>query len=447
MKQKTQLAKTALALLMAGAVLTACSNDEDTPVQNKMEAGKTYNLSVNATKGSTQNNESAARGTRALSSGEAGINATWATTEKVYVKYDNSWFTGELSPNANAATAHLNGTISGVEVSLPNYLTLQFPRKNISYKGQVGTLADIAANFDYATATAHVNIENSDITATSADTVTFRNLQAIVKFTLNDAVGNALNVSWLRVSATNLEQTDSETGDITITPSSATNELFAALSGISDTKVMLTAKAGDKYYVFVKSGVTFDNSSYHEVAVNMQEIEYPVDLSTVTKTRYIGSVVGADGKVYPNATAATVAETTAIAMIAYVGSESNCKHGLAIALTDESGTMNQETARSAATAQAHTAITDATWRLPTLQDWQYMFIGCGNGEAYSQSPGEVNYTAFNAKLATVGTALKRDYYWSSIEDRCPYFNGRTADLSRTAQTSYDGCNVRLCLAW
>jgi len=53
----------------------------------------------------------------------------------------------------------------------------------------------------------------------------------------------------------------------------------------------------------------------------------------------LGKVIGADGAIYDDASAATAAGTTALAMIAYVGSETGddtYNHGLALALTDAS---------------------------------------------------------------------------------------------------------------
>ena len=55
----------------------------------------------------------------------------------------------------------------------------------------------------------------------------------------------------------------------------------------------------------------------------------------------LGKIVGADGKIYATKAAAeAVATGNAVAMIAYVGTASDCAHGLAIALADESGTKD-----------------------------------------------------------------------------------------------------------
>jgi hypothetical protein len=81
--------------------------------------------------------------------------------------------------------------------------------------------------------------------------------------------------------------------------------------------------------------------------------------------------------------------------------------------------MNWSTAKS--TCEGKTAVTGGTWRLPSAKDWQYMFIGCGSGESYSDPSEEMkrSYSGLASKLTTAGgTALQvgEDYnYWSSSE--------------------------------
>ena len=62
-------------------------------------------------------------------------------------------------------------------------------------------------------------------------------------------------------------------GDLTVTPASATNEIFVALrneNGSADTYT-LSANVGGKKYAFSKSGVTFQNGKYYEITVKMAE--------------------------------------------------------------------------------------------------------------------------------------------------------------------------------
>ncbi len=62
-------------------------------------------------------------------------------------------------------------------------------------------------------------------------------------------------------------------GDLTVTPASATSEIFVALrneKGSADTYT-LSANVGGKKYAFSKSGVNFQNGKYYEITVKMTE--------------------------------------------------------------------------------------------------------------------------------------------------------------------------------
>ncbi len=426
--------------LSLGAMLTACSSDDSESEQTttKMEAGKTYHMTVNATKEGD---------TRALSDSGSNIVATWSTTEDIDVQYNGSSL-GTLHPHPNddASKAYLSGTVTPkVDIeALPVKMTLQFPRKDMNYTGQDGTLEKISTHYDYATATANFNLVDGILTPPETTPVPFKSQQAIVKFILKDASGNALeNVSELRlrVSATNLKKTGSTTGDITITPVMdklpVKNELYAALSGINNTQVTLTARVNtggtDSYYVYRKDNVTFANGTYRPITVKMSPLTNGISLANINPG-YIGWVVGSDGNVY--AEPADVQEGyTAVAMVAYVYKDnSDVVHSLAIALEDESGEMNQSNASTAASGRNSSSskyyIAGGTWRLPSLADWKNMFIGCGNGA--SSNATKVNYTCFNAKLTTVGTALKNNYYWSSSAGyHVLSFDGTEVDMSET----------------
>jgi hypothetical protein len=117
----------------------------------------------------------------------------------------------------------------------------------------------------------------------------------------------------------------------------------------------------------------------------------------------VGQVIGSDGKNYA-ADATLPTGVTKVAIIAYVSGS----HGLAIALADESGNMNWETAVS--TAAAHTpAFTGGTWKLPTKDEWKQMFSANGGNED--------SCSGLNTALAAVGgdssKLLESGIYWSS----------------------------------
>lgn len=269
---------TLLALLTACAVLTACSDDEETSPQVK-----TFQMTVDATK---QVDVNMSRPRRALSLDGSTLNASWATTEHVYVQGtlesngEKFWFNGSLKPMSAGTTTRLNGAVSlpdGWAISIdeaigdPHILTLQFPRKEVDYTDQKGTLADIAANYDYAIATGvHYDIVGNHIEGTT--TADFENLQAIVKFNLIDKANGTdmLNPTALTVNYDSgiIELTDIP--DATYS-TNGNGVLFVAIPGFSDKTVKLTATVGNDTYTFTKKDVTFTDGKYYEINVKMKK--------------------------------------------------------------------------------------------------------------------------------------------------------------------------------
>lgn len=267
-------------LLMAGLALTACSSDDS----NTVPAHRIYTMTIDATKGA---NEASVRGdTRALTLDGSTLNASWATSEHVYVQgkllSDASlfWFEGSIQPQYAGTTTKLNGTISlptswviSIEeaISKPYYLTLQFPRSGaLDYTGQIGTLADIAAKYDYAIAE-NVQVEINEGLVRGVASATFENQQAIVKFTLKHPDGTTL----LNPTALTIQYGEKSLS-LTSIPSTTygTNGngvLFVAIPGFSDKAVTLTAKVGDDTFTFTKSGITFENGEYYEINVKMKK--------------------------------------------------------------------------------------------------------------------------------------------------------------------------------
>ncbi len=261
--------RTLAALLIASGTFAACSSDDNTiDLQPAQPAGQqVYTMTIQATK-STGDEANARVATRALALGgedNKTLNATWATTENIFVKKGSDWATGSLQPDANAATATLKGSLSDITIAKDDVLTLQFPRSGeLDYTGQVGTLEDIAAKYDYATATVQVASVSAtgNIIPTEA-TTTFQNQQAIVNFTLVDKADGTTPLN-----ATELIVSDG-TNTYTVTPASATSEIYVAIPGIASQTVTLTATVGSDTYTYEKSNVTFANGKYYRVGVKM----------------------------------------------------------------------------------------------------------------------------------------------------------------------------------
>lgn len=121
----------------------------------------------------------------------------------------------------------------------------------------------------------------------------------------------------------------------------------------------------------------------------------------------ICKVIGQDGMIYDNKAAAEAAGTTAVAMIAYVGNESDCTHGLAIALSEEGKLMVYlgGADNAIATKNTNTPVTGCTWRLPSVSDWQHML---GSSKSAQMK------TLWDS-LAAAGAPADSDYYWTSTD--------------------------------
>lgn len=153
-------------------------------------------------------------------------------------------------------------------------------------------------------------------------------------------------------------------------------------------------------------------------------------LTSMSKLITVGMVIGSDGKYY--ATASDVPTgVTAEAMIAYLGTEAEgATHGLAIALEDASSKVTWDNigsnnggktaAELVADWATYNAVTDGTWRLPSADDWKYMFQGCG-GDTYKEDLTdrmEFSYGDFRTKLIAAGgesADVQSVYYWSATE--------------------------------
>ena len=457
--------KSLATLLMAGAAFAACSS-EDNIIGGQPASQQTYTMTIEASKGGGSDAT-----TRALSiDGSGALNATWETSNevKVYNYTQSSAFTGSLKPQSNGVSATLTGSLTG-SVAEGDIIFLRWPSVNADYTGQDGTLETIAQRYDYTTGIAKVtSVDGTTIGAEDypkGGPVLFTNNQAIVKFTLTDKANDApIRATQLTIDVKNsqgssliqsLTYPNAYTlGPITINRTTpADNVVYAALpfSGQANFTYALTATDGTHNYTYEKVDKPMLNGRYYEVKVKMTRDTYPIALSEVTSD-YLGSVVTTDGTVYATVADASAASKTAAGMIAYV---SGIGQGLAIALADESGSMGWSTAKS--TCEGKTAVTGGTWRLPSAKDWQYMFIGCGSGESYSDPSEEMkrSYSGLASKLTTAGgTALQvgEDYnYWSSSEYDISEFAWSLRFVGNDAiflfgRKNLNAC-VRACLAF
>lgn len=259
-------------LLLAGLAMAACSSDDALKELNALQQNKTW--TATATVGKTANAQ-----TRALTLDGTTLNVGWTTTEKIYAfKKSTGQNVGYLSPTANSTsgTTTVSGTLDGTDYAVGEEITLLFPRQDEDYTGQDGTLATIAANYDYATATTTVaSISGSNITLTAANLVS---RQAIVKFTFSNAVNElVISSSRLRVSP------------LTLTFASAQTEVYVAIpltDGDAVAQYQFTGfnSSTHKCYEAMKTGVKMENGKYYTANVAFTEydaVSTPLTLEAV----------------------------------------------------------------------------------------------------------------------------------------------------------------------
>ena len=301
-----RLIKTTGWLAMAAAIIfgtAACSSSDDSIAEqqpvNPTEP-KTYTMTIQATKGGDDAT------TRGLSLNDKTLNVTWNENEEVEV-FQKTQVTpekwtplGKLKAKASSdGTTTLTGELTGLKDGNASTYPLWFflHSGDVDYKNQNGVLdrddnatKSIEDNYDYASSTAVDNYTVDGNKVVVSGGITLESQQAIVKFTLVDAItGNPLNATSLKIKGSqNMIESMSPTAgtklthELTITPPSATNVIYAAISSVGNSNFTLTATTEDnKTYTYEKSGVTFKEGKYYEVKVKMLP-EGAVNLATLT---------------------------------------------------------------------------------------------------------------------------------------------------------------------
>ena len=286
-----RLIKTTGWLAMATAIIfgtAACSSSDDSIAEQQPvnpTAPKTYTMTIQATKGD-------AAATRGLSLNGNTLNVKWNEGEEVEV-YQGAEKKGTLTAAAsNNGSTTLTGKVSGLTEEEGN-ITFYLHSFNRDYQNQTGVLLkpetgednSIETNYDFAQCSVAYNDITIDGTTISIPGgIALQSYQSIVKFTLTDKDGNALNATKLTIEETQNRilqyyRINPATGsfidcydNLDITPATATNVVYAAINiqnGEGD--FFLTAEANGKTYVYGPKKVTFEHGKYYEVTVKMQE--------------------------------------------------------------------------------------------------------------------------------------------------------------------------------
>ena len=381
---------TLASLLVAGIAITACTSDDLTEGLAVDTAAKTYTLSVNATKGAD---------TRTLTEETDGsLTAVWNTTDVVAV-YKGENKVGELTPDAATATAKLKGEVTGVAVD--DELTLKFGTLD-NYASQEGTLDFIDTNCIYAEATVTVTeIVGNAVNTSDAE---FEYKQAIVKITLKDKFGNSTAKTAAQAAVGDAVYPDGSfyTVDNTSSTALSVENLIIKNAETNEviTTVTLKSAASEVYFAFAPC--------------SKLSLKFETTVNDLTYKAYVNVTVEA-GKFYQSTLNLSAAE----AVVVYKSTDLS-KDILAYALEDACEPLPWDP-DNINTWVANHPVTGGTWRLPTIDDFRYMFEGCG-GTSYTASTSEgvsYDYGTLQSLITAAGGKEVTDKsdlgYWSSTE--------------------------------
>ena len=468
------------ALLVVGAIMTGCSNEDniDTPQQ---PANNDNVVTLTATVSIDGGAE-----TRAITPSTGA--KTFEATNKIAVFYkDESGniqkaVSGDLTLSAEDTKATFTVTLTNpatggkVRYIYPASMAkdldatpLAYPEAatiddaTIDYTGllgsQNGNLTNLGTNYDLAVFDG--SLSGTDLPASAS----MLNPLAICALTLKDGGNDITN------SVNSLNVSDG-TNTYHVTPSSQ-SPIYVAMKPVASQKIAFTAATGSKtYFKTTASAQTLAASKlYKNITVSMVELA-------------LGKVFCSDGSVYNTASEATADSKTPVAKIFYLGSAAETsttfKHGLALALEDVSGKhvwCSQTGATCLGSSHQYTSSTNAIGDMAGIANTDYLIDHAPAGHNHFAATAARNYSATCPtgtsawflpsagqwrKMDTGGYGLSNltanesdykglksdDFYWSSSE-----YGGGFAWVFHTfdGRLSYEskgyGLLVRSCLAF
>lgn len=295
----------ALALLM-----TSCSNDDNDQTAPKPNADGeiTVTAKIDVNDGSAL--------TRAVADNGTTITSGLAVDEQIAVLFSD----GTSNLKRTATVKSIAAGTATIEFTIPSALanntacTLVYPATAAKADNtDVDTYANLlaaqtgalGANLDVRKGTA--TILNDGETASLSGTPSLAAQFAIHKFTIQDLGGTVKDATEFKVS--------DASGNVitTVTPGSATGTLYVALPVMA---------AGTYWF-----NATIDSKPYIAKATTADATDAGKYYQTTVKMATLGDLMGADGKFYASSDAITAANTTAIGVIAYLGTDNFTENG------------------------------------------------------------------------------------------------------------------------
>lgn len=411
------------ALVLTAATWSACSNKEDITVTEEPAQARTFTVTT------TLSPRGGAKTRSTMTdNGDGSITATWEVNDQIWVSYTN---TSDAQATTTATVTAVNPSTKAATITVTltdpkngGDITFGYPLSH--WNGttdpdtdQIGTLADINANHASISGNGTLTVSGSNVTLPA---VTMNPEMCIWKFSFTDGSSNITN------AITKLVINFPDNGiTYAVTPSSQSNIYVAMYGDVINAKpISITATTSTSVYRKTAASVTLAKGKMYTTT------------GLALKKAEVGKVIGADGNIYDNATAATTAGTTARAMITYVGSD-NCEsspynHGLALAMSDANDGSNCAwTTSSGSTVHSQTCSTSSFTSESGLQ--------------YNATQDSNTYPAFKYAIDNNGTAaptscsawfLASGYQWDQMISAAGSYNALRDGFSGVGGTNMQG---------
>ena len=264
------------AATMMAATLGACSNDDLTAIETPIQKGKVVTLTATL---SPKDGEI----TRALTDpGDGTLHSTWAVGEEIFVSYNDE---GDTNPTAKARVTSVNGsgeatiTVDLVD-PVSGQIDFNYPydavvlNKDIYYD-QLGTLADVSANYDMCHGSGTLTVVGTEATLPTG--VAMERDAFIWKFTFTDGSSDITN------KITSLSIDDGGGCPYTISPSGQSTIYVAMYCGMGSMDYTITAATNSGIYTKSKSGISLDNGKLYTTNALALDAKAEVNLATKTE--------------------------------------------------------------------------------------------------------------------------------------------------------------------
>ena len=243
---------------MTAATFTACSNDDLLEENTPAPQGKIVTLTT------TLSPKGGDATTRALTDpGDGKLTSTWAVGEEIFVGYEDN---GNTSPTAKARVTSVDGsgsatiTVDLVDPKDDSDIYFNYPYSAISvekdiYYDQLGTLADVSANYDMCSGSGTLHVDAG--VATLPTGVTMTRDAFIWKFTFTDGTNDITS------QITSLIVDDGMGCPYTVSPSGQSTIYVAMYGGMGAIPYSITATTNSGVYTKTSGSVSLDNGKLY----------------------------------------------------------------------------------------------------------------------------------------------------------------------------------------